>query len=76
MQATHAPMNALGWPIQTAVVDATLEKKPRMRAETLLQRLGSPFRVLGLQAVSKSLRGEIARRVAREAQRLRDRRPQ
>jgi hypothetical protein len=31
MHARVAPMNALGWPIHTAVFDATLEKNLRMQ---------------------------------------------
>jgi hypothetical protein len=41
MQARVAPMNALGWPIQVAVLAATLEKNFRMGAVTTVAREGA-----------------------------------
>src|SRR6476619_4198623 len=59
MQATTAPTKALGWPIQVAVFDATVEKNLRMNVVTPLQQDGASARGLTHEAGNQhGARGE------------------
>jgi len=75
MQAMVAPTKALGWPIQIATVDATLEKnffmRPKRARNELVPLL---FVLLGLEAMAQALGGGLAGGIPRQAKRFGNRR--